>query len=1284
MPSPSVDPASIQTRPELAAALTQVRLGANLTVRQLAKKLGVPTSTVGDVMGGRHIPSRTRQQFYVALLGACGISDQAEVEHWVEALDRVRSAQDGRLRRSTAGSGTAPYQGLQPFQPEDSHRFFGRSAVTEEVVAALRRLRLDPTPSHGLLVVIGPSGSGKSSILRAGLVPAIRSGALANDADRWDHVLVTHPGEEGRSIVRGLLDAPPPRGVLVIDQFEELLVTSTDALERRSFLESLSCLDPTRTLVVLGLRADFFASAAEEPVLLAALQHAQVVVGPMNDREVREAVVEPARALGISVEEGLVELLLADLAPRDSDGPAHDPGTLPLLSHALLAMWEQSRGARISTTDYRAVGGLRGAVQQTAEALTASLTPSEQSLARQMFLRMVHVSDDSPLTRRRARREEFRELRVDGLEQQDRDIDRVLDRFVAGRLVTAHADWVEVSHEALLWSWPRLRGWLDEDRDGLRMHRQVTNSARQWLDSGRDPTLLLQGGRLEAAVEWVGRADGGGGLNQLEREFLQTSTSRAQQRQEESRRAATRLRRLVAALAVLLVLTGSLAGYAWRARTSATMSRDQALSRQVAIEAEQLRLVDPGLAAQLALTALRTSPTATARSALLDSSAGDLPTRVVGASGPTTLALSADGRILAVTHADDGSVHLYAPSPDRLQPLAVVPGQGRDTQLFAAALSGDGRLLAAGGTGRTVTLWDLRDPRHPARLSAIGPLSGTVQGLALARDGHELATVGDPAGVRRWDLRDPRRPLSLGALTIATSETLSAVAFSPDGRQLAAGGQTGQIAVWPAGARTGSAASSTARAGQSLVTSVAFSPDGRTLAGASKDGLLRVWRLAPADLSLAHAPLGGFTSQANCLAFSPDGGTLLAGSSDTSARAWDTTTWTPVRTLPHPGPVTAVAVTADGRSVLTAAADGTTRQWSLAAPQIGPTSGTVFQLQHGSSGTHLLAVTTSGPNGAVALWDTADPRRPRPVLSQVPIPPGFGPVAGTSALTRDGTLLAVADRAGQVQLVDLHNPRSPVLVGAPLLGAHPLIEQLAFDRTGRLLAGGDDTGKVTLWDVSNPAHGREVAAPSGPTSMVLDIAFSPGSGLLAAASADKKVYVWDVSSPSRARPIKALGGFTNYAYAVAFSPDGRMLAAGSADHTVRLWSLARPADPVPVGGVLSGPSGYVYRLAFTPDGHSLVAATGDHSVWVWDVSVPEHPRPLATLQGAPGPVQAVDVSADGSLVAASGDDHVVHLWNLDPATVAQKVCASAGTPITRQEWAQYLPGTAYDPPCASR
>lgn len=1282
MPSPSVDPASIQTRPELATALTEVRVRSNLTVRALAKKLAVPVSTVGDVMGGRHVPSRARQQFYLDLLAACGIHDQAEVQHWVDALDRVRNTQDGRSRRSSIGIAASPYQGLQPFHPEDSHRFFGRSAVTEELVAALGRLRLDPMPSHGLLVVIGPSGSGKSSILQAGLVPAVRSGALANETDRWDHVLVTQPGGEGRAIVQRLCDQPPPRGVLVVDQFEELFVSSVDALEQRAFLGCLSGLDPSRTLVVLGLRADFFARAAEEPVLLAALQHAQVVVGPMNDQEVREAVIEPARAVGVTVEEGLVELLLADLSPREVGGPAHDPGTLPLLSHALLAMWEQSRGGHISTKDYRAVGGLRGAVQKTAEALIGELSASEQSLARQMFLRMVHVSDDAPLTRRRVRREEFRELRVDGLEQQHGHIDAVLDRFVAGRLVTAHADWVEVSHEALLWSWPRLRAWLDEDRDGLRVHRQVMNATNQWLDGGRDQTLLLQGARLEAAVEWAAKADDGGGLNQLEREFLEASTSRAQQHERESRRRASQLRRLVAALAVLVVLTGSLAGYAWRARASATLSRDQALSRQVAIEAEQLRLVDPGLAAQLALTSYRTSPTTTARSALLNSSAGDLPTRVIGASGPTTLALSRDGRILAVTHADDGSVHLYAPSPRRLKALAVVPGQGRDTQLFAAALSANGRLLATGGTARTVTLWDLTDPGHPARLSAIGPLSDTVQGLALTPDGQELATVGDPAGVRRWDLREPRRPLSRGTLTIPTSQTLSAVAFSPDGRQLAAGGQSGQIAVWSARAPAASPPSSTANASQSGVTSVAFSPDGRTLAGAGKDGLVRMWRLGPPVLPIAHAPLHGFTSQVNCLAFSPDGATLLAGSSDTSARGWDTATWTPVRTLPHPGPVTAVTVTADGRSVLTAAADGTTRQWPLAAPQIGPASGTVFQLHHGPPGTHLLAVTTSGPNGAVALWDTADPRRPRPVLAHVPLPRGFGPVAGTSALTRDGTLLAVADRAGQVQLVDLHDSRSPLPVGAPLGGAHPLIEQLAFDRTGRLLAGGDDSGKVTLWDVSDPAHARELPAPSGPTSMVLDIAFS-SSGLLAAASADKRVYLWDVRSPAHVTAITTLGGFTNYAYAVAFSPDGRMLAAGSADHTIRLWDLARPRDPVPVGGVLSGPSGYVYRLAFTPDARTLAAAAGDHSVWLWDVADPAHPLPLAALQGAPGPVQAVDVSADGTFVAASGDDHVVHLWNLEPATVADMVCASAGTPITRQEWAQYVTGTAYDPPCAS-
>ena len=304
-------------------------------------------------------------------------------------------------------------------------------------------------------------------------------------------------------------------------------------------------------LVILALRADFYTHALRYPGLAAALQSRHVVLGPMTAEQVRRAITEPARLARVDVEEGLVGLLLHDLAPPErAGGPAaYQTGALPLLSHALLATWEHSRGGTLTVADYLSSGGIRDALTRTAEGVYGSLSPAEQRLARRLFLRLVQVSDDAPPTRATAR---VSELRAWGGESQ-----HVLARFVTERLITVDADAAQITHDALLAAWPRLRSWIEGDLEHLLTGRRVAEAARAWQDAGRESAALWRGSQLAAARGWASDEDDPASPGTLAGEFIAASIAAEQERQRAERRRTRRLRRLAASLVVLVAAVGT-------------------------------------------------------------------------------------------------------------------------------------------------------------------------------------------------------------------------------------------------------------------------------------------------------------------------------------------------------------------------------------------------------------------------------------------------------------------------------------------------------------------------------------------------------------------------------------------------------------------------------------------------------------------------------------------------------------------------------------------------------
>ncbi|MCQ0012869.1 WD40 repeat domain-containing protein [Actinomadura madurae] len=1155
----------------------------------------------------------------------------AEAESWLDALRRVRRTPGRR-------PAVVPYRGLARFEAEDAGWYFGREALTATLVERVRGLG-----GKGALVVVGPSGAGKSSLIRAGLIPALREEAGA----------VLHTAGEIDAGALASLRARAP-AVLAVDQFEEILADRAGAGEE-DLIAGLLELPAT---VVLALRADFYGRALRHPGLAEVLQTGQVLVTPMNEDELRRAIVMPAQRAGLELEPGLVDLLLREVspAPGAAPGAAHDAGTLPLLSHALLSTWERRRHGMLAIADYRDSGGIQGAVAATAEEAYRDLGETERQIARRLFLRLVHLTGDTGVTRRRVAEREL----GDGTSA-------VLARFVDQRLVTARADGVEIVHEALLAAWPRLRAWVETDRAGLRAHRRLTAAAEAWEESGRDPGTLLRGVWLAESEELAADPRRGAGLNELEIRFLRESVRRREAEARALRRLVRRGRRLIAVLSVVSLLALGLAAVTVSQRRAADEQRDEAVSRQVAVESGKLRGKDVALAAQTALAAYRVSPTPEARSALLESYAGPAVTRIAGPRGVLqSVAVSADGRTLA-TGGADRAVRLWNIA-ERGRPAPIgEPLSGHRDTVYGVAISPDGRTVADGGGGGTVMLRRIGG----ASRALTGPRS-TVYAVAFGPDGRTLVAASADGTVRSWD---PARPEAGGRILLEGGAAAHTAAFGPDGTTLAAGFEDGTVRLVDMVRRE--PAGEPLNAGSKTVFAVAFSPDGRTLAAGNADGNVRLWRVSGARAVPSGEPLTGPKGWVNGVAFAPDGRSLAAASSDGRVWVWDLAGGGPRTSLPHPGPVTAVAFLPSG-ALATAAADGTARIWDLPGPVVqGPGAG-IFAAGLSRDG-RVLALASQ--DGTARLWSVADPRRPAPLGPVIRHAAGDGRASGAAALSPDAGTLAIGGAGRPDAAVGralprpprrdsraAHRPRGP-RPGAHLQPGRPPPRRREQRRDGVAV------GRP------RPARAARLAVLAGATNYAYQAAFSPDGRTLAYGTADNEVLLWDVSDPRH--PARLGGPLTeheNYVFTVVFSPDGRTMATAGADNTVILWDLADRSRPRPLPRRLRGPTNYIYSLAHGPGG-VLAAAAGDGTVWLWDVSEPSRPSAPATLTGSAEALYFDVADSRRPLLVTTGVGREVRLWDMDPERVAAQICAVAGTPVTEAEWRRHLPSKPYDPPC---
>ncbi|MFG6200582.1 hypothetical protein [Nonomuraea sp. JJY05] len=1192
-----VDPAAGPVQ-RFASELRKLRQEAGgPTYRAMAKRAGYSVTTLSQAAAGERLASLP---VVLAFVQTCGGDVSAWERRWqqvTQELAQERAGQDG-----AAG----PYLGLASYDTHDRGRFFGRERLVEELHELLSR--------HRFAAVFGPSGSGKSSLLRAGLVPAAR-GQTPHSGEPFGQSLVLTPGEHPMEHADRFLPGKDGSDTLiVIDQFEEVFTLCRDPRERTRFIDLLLSAREaqSRMRTVIAVRADFYGRCAEHRTLTTALREANLLVGPMHPDELREAIVRPAMAEGLTLERALTAAIIADVAD--------EPAALPLMSHALREVWRRRTGKMLTLDDYESVGRIQGAISHSAEELYSGLTPTQAVIARRVLLRLIQPGEQAQDTRRPAARAE-----LDPYGQADTAL--VIEQLAAARLITLHQHDVQLAHEALIESWPRLRGWVDEGRDRLRAHRQLTEAAQAWQAQNREAGLLYRGSRLAVADKLFLEPGDRGDLTPVERDFVQASAALA-------RRTARRRVAAAAVLAVLLVAALGGLGSAEYLRRESNRQRDNALAQALALRAADMRQNDPQAAMLLSVAGWRLSPgLPEARGSLYDSLSQSTTSVFADPdyTADTVQALGHDGRTLVSV--SGGTARIWdVPAKRRIGTLT-----GVGTGIREAALAPDGHSLALADS-RTAQLWDTRTGRplgDPIPHRSSDPWNGV---LSFDRSGHYLAIPGRTLR-EWWDITTRKR------LTTPSGTAINAI--SRDGRYgYATNGTTAELWDLRHGKRT--RIPRTLQNG-GVTNDVAFSDDGKMLMTvevlpSAEQSRLRLFELPSGtevtDEKSDFATNAAFAFGDAFIATWAGRGTLRMQRRSGFSTAYQ-------RAMPDF--VSQPRFDLAGRAIRYLNDHGTVYTEDVAMAFDRPiTSGHGMSVELAPSARLVTEVNME----TIEVRDTATGR---PLIAPV----AWSGRGATATFDVHGRRLALADGNG-ITIMDL--TRREVTARLKLKGDSRGTQALAFSPDGRTLAVSreGEPGHIELWDLEQ----RAIRATTGRGARHLT--FRPDGRLLVTG---KPFQLINPATGATRPPATGAGRLDG---PFAFSPDGRQVAFAGPDR-LTLWdSDVR----TPIAQFPAVPDSRAALLAWSPDGHTIASYEKGLRVRLWDVP---NRQPLGLVFDGKQNLDEIGdgwvvFSQDGTKLHTAALDGTVRVLDVNERHVAAAVCARAGRTLTAAEWLRYLPG----------
>jgi WD40 repeat protein len=1152
-------------------------------------------------------------------------------------------------------SAICPYMGLSAFGPEDANWFFGRERATNALVARLNE--------NGITMLVGASGAGKSSLMKAGVLPRLSKDTviispgtdplkeLALQVPDLIPVLESAADSDALTEFAHEVQIAVGSRVVIVDQFEEAFTLGGDENRLRIFVQALHAA-AEKTAVVLGVRADFYARCLDFPELAEALQTRQMVLGAMSAAEVRDAVTNPARATGLQLEAGLVDLMLRDLGTHNRRGKdAYDAGALPLLSHALLVTWQRRQAGRLTIAGYRAAGGIQGAVAATAERAWSDLDEPARAAAKQLLLRLVRVGDDTQDTRRRSSRHSLLEASANLPATE-----RALEVLTHARLITMDAGSVEITHEALLQAWPRLRSWIDEDRAGNLTRQRLEEDAATWSTHGRDSSLLYRGARLEGVRQQQN-------VTTIAKEFVRTS--------ERQHRKSVWLRRSAVALVAVFALIAA------SAAVIAVRQRNDAQFRQVVAEADRLTGSDPSLSAQFLMVAHRMRPDDQGVNAkLLAVQQVPLAVPLVGHTGAVYLTtFSPDGTLLA-TASYDRTARLWDVR-DRSRPKQIAVITEHKNWLSSAVFSPDGKILATTGQDATIRLWDVTNPSSPKAIKTIETGNGPTYLLEFSPDGTLLAAANEDRSARLWDVRDPANAKPSGEPLRDHTAAVRSLAFSPDGKTLATTGDDQTIRLWDIATRTRIGEPMT---GHTLgIHTVAFSGDGKLLASGADDKMVRLWD--PATQEPVGQPLVGHTGPVWSVKFSPDGRTLASGASDATARLWSLSNPAAPTPLGRPlaargAGVFAVGFSPDGASLATGSLENAVNLWSLPRAMLLGHSSQVTTPSFSSDG---KIVATGSSDKTVRLWDVSNPHEPKQIG-----PPLLGHERTVSKpdFRRDGKVLATAGGDKTVRLWDIADPLHVKPLGEPIVMANRFASWAKFRPDGEVLLTSNTDESVRLWDVRDPAKPVPLGDPmTGHDAYVNDAEFSPDGRTVATASSDKTVRLWDVSDPARPRLLGRPIADPQVVDQAIFTADGTTLITAGQNKTIRFYDVRDREHPTFISE-LTGHTGTISAISVSADGKVLASSSADRSFRLWNIEDPANPADLGQqITGDWAAEPLVQFSPQGRLLATGNADGIVRLWDLDVEHEISRICTATRGVLTPALWQERLSQMDFQDPC---